>query len=266
MGAVVTDLTEGPDGPTYEQKLDQLDRCEEARARHAVLPPVERHFGYEIETHHRKHNWNVERGGLIGRAWIDRFCDPKDAEYYFQDRDVFFAMERDGRRIAAGTLTIWRGVYDKDGGGWDLEGFVRRGDMNSQSEYDTAVAVARVWGTDDEDNWWTDDPFCYGYLCSFDRLVIDAKTSADVEAAWQIIDALLRRIRRGMAVMVLKAFPLDYEGEVTAENRLAFERRQRALNRLYQRRIGFEPVPHKALADEGWMLRLFNEDARPDVE
>jgi len=29
---VVTDLTEGPDGPTYEQRLDQLNRCEEARA------------------------------------------------------------------------------------------------------------------------------------------------------------------------------------------------------------------------------------------
>ncbi|MDB5514736.1 MAG: hypothetical protein JWQ17_1494, partial [Tardiphaga sp.] len=141
----MTDLTEGPDGPTYEQRLDQLNRCEEARARHAALPPVERHFGYEIETHHRKYNWSVERGSLIGRAWIDRFCDPKDAEYHFQDRDVFFAIERDGRRIAAGTLTIWRGVYDEDDGGWDLEGFVRRGDMNSQSEYDTAVAVARVW-------------------------------------------------------------------------------------------------------------------------
>ena len=120
-------------------------------------------------------------------------------------------------------------------------------------------------GTDDEDNWWTDDPFCYGYLCSFDRLVIDDKTSTDVEATWQIIDALLKRIRRRMAVKVLKAFPLDYEGEVTAENRPVFERRQRALIRLYQRRIRFEPVPHKALADQGWMLRLFNEGARPDA-
>lgn len=140
----MTDLTDGPDRPTYEQKFDQLNRCEEARGQHAALPPVERHFSYEIETRRRKHNWSVERSGLIGRA-IDRFCDPKDAEYHFQDRDVFFAIERDDRQIAAGTLTIWRGVYDDDGGGWDLEGFVRRGDMNSRSEYDTAVAVAKVW-------------------------------------------------------------------------------------------------------------------------
>jgi hypothetical protein len=39
--------------------------------------------------------------------------------------------------------------------------------------------------------------------------VIDAKASADVEAAWEIIDALLTHIRRGIAVMVLKAFPLE---------------------------------------------------------
>jgi hypothetical protein len=92
----VTDLIEGPDGRTYEQKLDQLNRCEQARARHAALPPVERRFGYEIETHHRKHNWSVDRDGLIGRAWIDPFCDLEDAEYHFQDRNVFFAIERDG--------------------------------------------------------------------------------------------------------------------------------------------------------------------------
>ncbi|MFB9265375.1 hypothetical protein ACFFWD_19825 [Bradyrhizobium erythrophlei] len=263
----MNDPTERLDGLTDEQRRAQLRReHEEANARHAALPPAERHFVYEIVPHQRKPNWTAERNGLIGHAWINRFCRLVDAYYNFQHRHVFFVIERDSRRIAAGTLTVWRGVYDDDGGGWDLEGFVHRGDMNSQTEYETAVAVARVWGTDDERNWWTDEPFCYGDVCSFDRLVIDANAWADVEAAWQIIDALLKRIRRSMAVMVLKAFPLEYEGKVTAENRPAFERRQRALVRLYRRRIGFEPVPHKSLADEGWMMRLFNGGAWPDVE
>ena len=137
-------------------------------------------------------------------------------------------------------------MYDREGYGWTLEGFVPRGDENSHSEYETAVAVARIWGSDDEDNWLTDGPFCYGDLCSFDRLVIDAKTLADVDAVWSIIDALLTRIRRGMAVM-LKAFPLEYEGKITAGNRAACERRQRALVRLYERRLGFRPVPTKHL-------------------
>jgi hypothetical protein len=183
----------------------------------------------EPERRHWKPSWIAERSGLIGPAWIDRFCGPDQANHNFQDRDVFFVIERDDRLIATGKLMIWRCVYTEDGDGGNLEGFVRRGDENSHSEHETAVAVARVWGTDDEDNWWTHNPLCYGDVCSFDRLVIAAKTSADVEAAWQIIDALLTRLRRGMAAIVLKAFPLDYEGEVTAENQPAFDRRQRAL-------------------------------------
>jgi hypothetical protein len=217
------------------------------------------------ERTHRKPSWIAERSGLIGRAWIERFGARDQAHYNFQDRDVFFTIERDDRLIATGKLIIWRCVYQEDGDGGNLEGFVRRGDENSHSDHETAVAVARVWGSDDEDNWWIDNPFCYGDLCSFDRLVIDAKTSADIEVAWQIIDALLTRIRRGTAVMVLKAFPLEYEGKLAAENRLALDRRRRALIRLYQRRIGFELVPQRALADEGWMLRMLNAAARPDA-
>jgi hypothetical protein len=53
------------------------------------------------------------------------------------------------------------------------------------------------------------------------------------------------------AVMALKAFPLDYEGKVTQETQLAFARRQRALTRLYLRRLQPEPVPHKELAEAG---------------
>jgi hypothetical protein len=239
-------------------------RIQKSIASDSDLPPTERQFRDEIASHQRKPSWTAERNGLIGRAWIDRFLHLVEADYNFQHRRIFFLIEQDSRRVAAGSLTTWRGMYHKDGGGWDLQQFVNRGDMISQSEYETATAVARLWGTDDEQNWWTDVPFCYGDVCNFDRLVIDAKASTEVEAAWQIIDALIWRIRRGMAVMVLKAFPLEYEGNVTAENRPAFERRQRALIRLYQRRIGFEPVPRKELAKEGWMMRLFNDGAQPD--
>ncbi|MEH2514203.1 hypothetical protein V1291_005557 [Nitrobacteraceae bacterium AZCC 1564] len=262
----MTNLTEGSNNRTDEQKLAPLNSYEEARARLAALPPVERHFRNEIATRDRKHNWSAEVGGLIGRAWIGRFRVCDDSPYRFKSREIFFVVERNGLRVAAGTLKIWRGFYDEDGGGWDLHDFVHHCDMNSQSEYDTATTVARVWGGDNENRWWTDDPFCYGDLCSFDRLVIDAKTTAEVEASWQIVNALIKRIRRGVAVMVLKAFPLDYEGNETTENRATFERRRRALVRLYQRRIGFERVPHEVLADEGWMLRLFNDGARPDIE
>ena len=45
----MTDLTEGPDGLTYQQKPNQLNRREEARARRGVLLPIERHLSYEID-------------------------------------------------------------------------------------------------------------------------------------------------------------------------------------------------------------------------
>lgn len=90
--------------------------------------------------------------------------------------------------------------------------------------------------------------------------------SAGVESAWQIINLLLKRIRRRIAVMLLKAFPLDYEDQETEETQRAFARRQGALVRLYRRRLGAEPVPHKQLAEDGWMLRLINEGARPKTK
>jgi hypothetical protein len=224
---------------------------------------VEHEFSNEIATHERKPNWIAEKNGLIGCAWIGRFWKLADTNYQFEERDVFFLIKRDGRRLAAGNLTVWRGTYDEHGYGWDLDEFVERADISSQSDYETALAVARIWGTDDQRRWWTDEPFCFGDLCSFNRLVIEAKTSSDVESSWQTIDALLKRIRRRLAVMVLKAFPLEYEGKVTEETRPEFARRQRALSRLYHRRLGAEPVPHKELAEAGWMLRLFNDGARP---
>jgi hypothetical protein len=81
-----------------------------------------------------------------------------------------------------------------------------------------------------------------------------------------IINGLLQRLcRRDMAAIVLKAFPLEYESNTTKENRGAFERRQRALTRLYQMRLGFEPVSNRSLAREGWMLKLINPGAKPKL-
>jgi hypothetical protein len=161
------------------------------------------------------------------------------AGYGFQHRNVFFAVKRDDRFVATGKLIIWRGLYDgPEGYGWTLEGFVRRGDEISHSEYETAAAVARIWGGDDEETWETYGPFCYGDLCSFDRLVIDAKTLADVEAVWQIVNALVMRIRRGVAVMVLKAFPLDYEGKITEDSQPAFGSAAGRTNKEQKRHSG----------------------------
>ena len=94
--------------------------------------------------------------------------------------------------------------------------------------------------------------------------MIDAKTASHSHATWTIVDSLLQCVcRRDVAAAILKAFPLEYEGNTTKENEAAFYRRQRALVRLYQRRLGFELVRAPSLNREGWMLKLVNDGAAP---
>ena len=224
-------------------------------------------FGNEISAHTRRPNWQTERNGLTGRAWIERFWKLVDCDHEFEKRDVFFLIGKDDRLLAAGNLTVWRGASDDEFNfGWSLNDFVERADMSTDTAYETALAVARIWGSDDRRNWWTDDPFCTGYVCSFDRLLIDAGSSAEADSVWGIVDALIKRISRGLAVMVLKAFPLEYEGRVNDKTRPAFRRRQQALSRLYRRRLNAEPVPHEELAQAGWLFHLFKDGARPDPD
>src|ERR1700686_2033774 len=83
----------------------------------AVAPPrIER---YELDYQPRRRpNWTALQGELTGYAWIDRFSkladDPETADCGFVKRNVFFTVEHKQRRIAAGELKIWRGVYHDD--------------------------------------------------------------------------------------------------------------------------------------------------------
>jgi hypothetical protein len=67
---------------------------------------------------------------------------------------------------------------------------------------------------------------------------------------------------RKRSLLVLQAFPLEYEGRVheSRPTERGFERRRRALMRLYARLLGVQPFPGDAGAD-GWMWRI-----RPDLE
>src|SRR6266699_4198786 len=234
------------------------------------VPGLLRIERYELNYQPRRRpNWTAPQGELTGYAWIGRFSkladDPETADCGFVKRSVVFAVEHKERRIAAGGLKIWRGVYDDDIS-FGLDTFVERADLDSQNEYNIACAVATLWGGKSEETWWFEQsPFCFGDLCVFERLVIDAKTASHSQATWTIVNSLLQRVcRRDVAAIILKAFPLEYEGNTTKENEAAFERRQRALVRLYQRRLGFELVSDPSLNREGWMLKLINDGAKPE--
>lgn len=252
---------------SHSSPMVGLEQIGEMAGKIAALPRIER---YELHYQpRRKPNWMASHGELSGYAWIDRFSkladDPETPDCGFVERNVFFTVDHKKGRIAAGKLTIWQAVHHCDVS-FGLDTFVERSNCSSQDEYNTARAVAQLWGGRNEETWCLEQaPFCYGDLCIFERLVIDAKSASRSHTTWTIINGLLRRVcRRGVATIVLKAFPLEYEGNTTNENGAVLERRRRALVRLYQRRLGFQPVSDPRLAHEGWMLKLINEGAEPE--
>ena len=65
---------------------------------------------------------------------------------------------------------------------------------------------------------------------------------------------------RGYAVLVLKAFPLEYQSAVDPPVEKAFQHRRRAMMRYYQRVLRVEPVKRRrnrtyGTPDIGWMMR-----------
>lgn len=70
--------------------------------------------------------------------------------------------------------------------------------------------------------------------------------------------AIERAQRDECVAMVLKAFPLEYAGGVGDRLRAAFERRRKAMMRLYRSTLDVEPFSGAA-GEEGWMWRPLAE-------
>lgn len=199
-------------------------------------------------------------------AWRDCFDGPYTVEcrrrpfwkaedsYLFQNRDVEWRILSAQGVCAAAKFVEWRGSPEGE-----IEEFVDEADALSQADYDMALSIGQSWD-------WTNFPFDYGTVVRFERLAID--TAKDTRRlAWSYIGrALHREFSRRAALMLLKAFPLEYEGEVTDDNRAAFERRLAAMARLYQFRLGALPLPN-SWGQRGWMWRPMRFDEQPgDVE
>jgi hypothetical protein len=108
-----------------------LEQIGETAGKAAALPRIER---YELNYQPRRRpNWTASQGELTGCAWINRFTkladDAETAHCGFVKRSVFFTVEHKERRIAAGGLKIWRGVYHDDVS-FGLDTFVERADLD----------------------------------------------------------------------------------------------------------------------------------------
>jgi hypothetical protein len=145
---------------------------------------------------------------------------------------------------------------------WRVEAFVDNStfvedmDTLSQASYDLGNALVETF-----DMSWLS---LYGNIIEFSLAWMEpshARLSLWAVAAQRCLRSLFRR----PGLLVLKAFPIEYEGNVTnPELRAALKDRQRAMFRHYRRLLSVEPLP-SAAAEDGWMWRPLNRNLALEV-
>ena len=195
----------------------------------------------------RKPTWSTSLDQLLLDYWRGRWRNDDDDGFRYRRHS--FSVTSSERMVAGAGLEEW----DCSPGCDDLtmDSFVLTCDEHSQAAYDMAEAVASFCRTGSQTE---SSPFDYGSFVLFDRLRIEAVSANELKVVWDLIKMVLSRLRRaGAAGVILKAFPLEYEGKVTDDNRNAFELRQRAMLRHYSRHLGVRTLPGEA-GRSGWQL------------
>ena len=150
---------------------------------------------------------------------------------------------------------------------WDSSGFVNAvefldaADSNSQEDYEMAAAVGQCWSDGLE------HPLDYGSIVVFHRLVIPHP----IPGFWETMrSAIKREFSRRAAMMILKAFPLEWENRFQdpgAPRKDAFERRLKAMTKHYQRHLVVSPMPvSPSLGEWFWLPVRFDEDPQEGSE
>lgn len=103
---------------------------------------------------------------------------------------------------------------------------------------------------------WEDvcDVMDYGQVVEIQRAWMRPELSGRGRLA-SALRALIAEFFKGHALLTLKAFPLQFEGAVTEDNSAIFNRRKRAMMRLYTGMLGVAPFPGPA-GDDGWMYSI----------
>ena len=195
-------------------------------------------------------------------AWRDNFGGPYTVEgrrkrfskaepsYRFHDRDIEWRILSPAGICAVAKFVEWRASPESD-----ISQFIEEADASSQADQEMAFAIQQSWG-------WPIFPFDYGTVIRFDRLVIDTAKDAQ-RLVWSYMGLAIRReFSDRVAIMILKAFPLEYESEVVDKQRAAFERRFAALLRLYRFRLDALPLPNR-WGKKGWMWKSLRFDEEP---
>lgn len=105
---------------------------------------------------------------------------------------------------------------------------------------------------------WADFAFdvaCYGRVLELNRLWVSPQHSR--QGIWiPVVNELFKRVNRQTAIVIAKAYPLEYEGKLPegAPERPAFERRRLAMIRYYGRHLDLRPLPGDS-GRRGWIWK-----------
>lgn len=194
--------------------------------------------------------FTIEGEHLVTACRRSRFVS-EDDEFKFRDIEI---VCRHGAHVAA--IARFREWDTCDGYFSEGSHFVMSTDAISQADYECAEMLMSHW---DEGR----HPLESGEpLVIFDRLVI-AVPHPDI---WPALTAAMdKAFKRRGGTMVLKAFPLEWEG--AADGRPVamesdFASRLAAMRRLYGRRLGMQDIPEN---DEGWMWKAIGHAMPPNL-
>lgn len=202
-----------------------------------------------------KYTWVKDFGHGVTVS-CDRRRPFRIEETDFKKRYVSLKFSREGAPVA-------HALYFE----WDAPDFVDAADLldaadsNSQEDYEMAAVVGACWS----EGW--DHPLDYGSIVVFHRLVIPQP----MPGFWQTMRSAIRReFNRRAAMMILKAFPLEWENrfdDPAAPGRDAFERRLKAMTKHYERHLGVSPLPVSPnLGNWMWLPIRFDEEPQEASE
>lgn len=209
------------------------------RIRRGAAPP-----SVALEELGQRHRQRValEIGGEeADLSWrLTRWVQLDEAEEYETRYRELHALLRKN-----GVLIGYLHFREVDLGSDDNDAFREAMDMGSSATYELGEVLASEW---------RDIAFevsSYGSVVELSMLWMSPGRQTEI---WtRAVDTILgRRFFAGRSILVLKAFPLEYNGKVTQQNIRSKQRRTLAMTRLYNKCLDMAPLPGRP-GKEGWM-------------
>lgn len=174
------------------------------------------------------------RGNLVNDPWAD--FEPLS-------RRVYISVSYSDVLVALASFREWTVPF-----GTSEYDFWWAADCVSVEEGEMAYIACSYWSYDE----WPPD---FGSLVLFNRLAIRSQADPDRRALALVRAMIELEFGQRSSLMLLKAFPLEYESRPDHGNRAAdFDARRSAMMRLYARKLGVAPFVDQQ-AFSGWMWR-----------